>query len=58
VKIIVFLTTEGDRTWWDHMLSLLPFLLKLGVPVGVLLWVYIAVGRQAASNDKSDARKV
>ena len=58
VKIIVFLTSEGDRSWWDHLLSLLPFLLKLGVPVAVLLWVYVAVGRLGPSNDAGDAPSV
>ena len=43
VKIIVFTTSQGDLTWWEHLASLLPFMLKLGVPVAVLLWVYIAV---------------
>ena len=45
IKIIVYLTSKDDRSWWSHLLSLLPFLLKLGVPAMVLLWVYISLGR-------------
>ena len=44
-KLIIFLVAQADRTWWDHLLSLLPFVLKLGVPVGILLGVYWALGR-------------
>jgi len=45
VKVIAYLTTEVDQSWWSQLTSLLPFVLKLGVPVAILLWVYWAVGR-------------
>ncbi len=45
IKVVIYFASEGDRSWWDHLLSLLPFVLKLGVPVMTLLCVYIALGR-------------
>ncbi len=45
VKAVILLTDSGDRSWWSHALSLLPLLLKLGVPVAALLWAYIAIGK-------------
>lgn len=44
VKVIVYFTTEAETSWWGHLFSLLPFMLKLGVPVLTLLFVYIALG--------------
>jgi len=44
-KVITFLRADEGQTWWDHFFSLLPFILKLGVPVGVLLVVYFTLGR-------------
>lgn len=44
VKLIVFFATETDTSWWAHLFQLLPFMLKLGVPVVTLLFVYIALG--------------
>lgn len=46
VKVIVYLTTKTETSWWAHLYPLLPFMLKLGVPVVTLLFVYIALGRQ------------
>ena len=42
-----YFTREEERSWWGLMVSLLPFILKLGVPVAVLLWVYWTLGRLA-----------
>ena len=53
VKVIVFLTSEGEQGWAHHLLSLLPFILKLGVPVATLLWVYWALGRQVAKTSET-----
>ena len=56
IKIVVYFTAEDHRSWWSHLLTLLPFLLKLGVPAMVLLWVYISLGRlrpQKLSDEES-----
>ncbi len=44
-KLISYLASEEERSWWDHLWSLLPFILKLVVPVAALLWVYMSLGR-------------
>jgi len=38
------LSGEQEIGWWSSLQSLLPFLLKIGVPAGTLLWVYVALG--------------
>ena len=48
VKVIIFLTDDAEWSWWDHFFSLLPFILKLGVPVAALLWAYKAMGKLSA----------
>ena len=53
VKIVVYFTTEGETSWWGHMFSLFPFMLKLGVPVVTLLWVYIALGRHRPKTEEN-----
>lgn len=45
VKLFQYFSSESDRSWWAHVASLLPFLLTLGVPLVVLLWVYLSLGR-------------
>ncbi|UCE59013.1 MAG: hypothetical protein JSU63_16410 [Phycisphaerales bacterium] len=52
VKVIIFFSSQGERSWWDHLVSLLPFILKLGVPVATLLWVYLALGRVESRADE------
>ncbi len=53
VKVVVYFTTEGERSWWGHLFSLFPFMLKLGVPVVTLLWVYIALGRHRPKTEEN-----
>lgn len=53
VKIVVYLTTEGETSWWRHLFSLFPFMLKLGVPVVTLLFVYIALGRHRPRTEEN-----
>ncbi|MEE9294246.1 MAG: hypothetical protein V3W34_04675, partial [Phycisphaerae bacterium] len=48
VKVAVYLAGNGDRSFWDHLFSLLPLFLKLGVPAGTLLWAYIVIGKLSA----------
>ena len=45
IKIALMFTGKDDQTWWNHLASVLPFLLKLGVPVAALIGVYVALGR-------------
>lgn len=45
IKVVVYFTSDESRSWWDHLFSLVPFMLKLGLPVLALLWVYISLGR-------------
>ena len=45
VKLIQYYRSGPDRSWWTHAGSLLPVLLTLGVPLAVLLWVYLSLGR-------------
>jgi hypothetical protein len=51
VKLVVFFASQEDRSWWDHLVSLLPFMLKLGVPVAALLWVYLVLRRVESRAD-------
>lgn len=44
VKTVGFFVNNQGRTWWEQVFALLPFLLKLGVPVAGLLWVYWRLG--------------
>ncbi len=46
-KVILVATSDDSLGWWDHFVSLLPFILKLGVPAGALIWTYVALGRLA-----------
>lgn len=55
VNIVVYFSTEGEKSWWGHLFSLLPFMLKLGVPVVMLLWVYIALGRHRPKTEENAA---
>ncbi len=55
VKVIFFLTSDEQQSWWDHLVSLLPVLLKLGVPVAALLWAYMALGRLRPRNEEGEA---
>ena len=52
-KVIIFLVSEEELRWWQHLFSLLPFVLKLGVPVGALLGVYWALGRMVAPAEEA-----
>ncbi len=58
IKAVVYFRGGDDRQWWDHLYSVLPFVLKLGVPVAVLLWVYWSLGkavrREKVAPDKSE----
>ena len=44
IKMVAYLTADGERSWWSHLVSLLPFLVELGIPVAVLLWAYAVLG--------------
>jgi hypothetical protein len=45
VKLLIYLHSEEREPWWRYAASLLPFILKLGVPVAALFWVYLVLGR-------------
>ena len=45
VKLAMYLQDEQRAPWWRYLASLLPFILKLGVPVAALFWVYVVLGR-------------
>lgn len=45
VKLVILLTSAEELPWWSYFTSLLPFLLKLGVPVAALLWIYVLLGK-------------
>lgn len=45
VKLVIYLQSEQRESWWRYLASLLPFLLKLGVPLAALFWVYVVLGR-------------
>lgn len=40
VRAVSFFSAAHEKGWWEQVQALLPFMLKLGVPVAVLLWVY------------------
>ncbi len=44
-NVVRIFTGEQEQTWWDYLVTLLPFILRLGVPVVVLIWVYVALGK-------------
>ena len=44
VKLVTYLHSEDRQPWWRHLGSLLPFVLKLGIPVVALFWVYVVLG--------------
>ena len=44
VKLVTYLQSEERQPWWRYVGSLLPFVLKLGVPVVALFWVYVVLG--------------
>ncbi len=50
VRVMMF-WNEEDATWWDQLRSAMPFVLKLTVPVGALIWVYVALGRHIMETD-------
>ncbi|MBU0716790.1 MAG: hypothetical protein KJ749_00945 [Planctomycetes bacterium] len=54
-KLVAYFMQEEERSWWNHMVSLLPFILKLGVPVAVLLWVYWTIGRMIPEASSTEA---
>jgi len=56
-KTIGFFAAAHERSWWQQVQALLPFILKLGVPVAVLLWVYWRMGvpEGAAADSPADA---
>ena len=54
-KLVAYFMQEEERSWWNHMVSLLPFILKLGVPVAVLLWVYWTLGRVIPEASSTEA---
>ena len=45
VKLVTYFRSEEQGPWWHYLGSLLPFILKLGVPVAGLVWVYVVLGR-------------
>ena len=50
-KIVEFFRSDDNRRWWDHLYTLAPFMLKLGVPVAALLWIYFVLGRGREDKD-------
>lgn len=52
-KVVLFATSEETTSWWQHAVTLLPFVLKLGVPVGALIWAYVLLGRMAKAEPAS-----
>lgn len=44
VKLVTYLQSEDRQPWWRYVASLLPFVLKLGIPVVALFWVYVVLG--------------
>ncbi len=57
IKIVAYFWTDEKRTVWMHIESLFPPILKLGVPVVTLLWVYFSLGRMlpAKKDEKAEA---
>jgi hypothetical protein len=45
VKLVTYLQSEDRQPWWRYIGSLLPFILKLGVPVVALFWIYVVLGK-------------
>ncbi|MFQ5591990.1 MAG: hypothetical protein ACE5HE_12560 [Phycisphaerae bacterium] len=52
---ITIIASGENNTWRDHLVALLPFILKLGVPVAALIWVYVALGRAGAESSYDGA---
>ena len=45
VKLVTYVQSEEPLPWWRYLGSLLPFFLKLGVPLAALFWVYVVLGK-------------
>jgi hypothetical protein len=45
VRLIGLIWRPGDRTWWGYFGPLVPLVIKLGVPVAVLYYVYLMLNR-------------
>lgn len=45
VKLVAYLQSEEQVSWYDYIVPILPFILKLGVPAAALAWVYWSIGR-------------
>lgn len=58
VRAVSFFSATRETGWWEQVQALLPFVLKLGVPVAILLWVYWRLsswaGRANGAPDGSD----
>ena len=52
VKIITYFTDTEGLSWWEHVYSLTPLFLKLGVPLVALLWAYVVIGKLQPSIGK------
>lgn len=53
VQLVRFVVAQNERTLSDDLVALLPFILKLGLPVGLLLWVYFRLGSAESALRKS-----
>ena len=54
-KVVAFVSDRDGRSWWAQVYSLAPFILKLGIPVALLLWVYFVLGRGREDKDAVEA---
>lgn len=51
IKIIQYFVSDQELRWWNHIFALLPFMLQLGVPAGVLGVAYVMLGRLLPPGD-------
>ncbi|MCO6438828.1 MAG: hypothetical protein J5J06_17165 [Phycisphaerae bacterium] len=53
--IAVFIARQDQRSIWQDLAQVMPFLFKLGLPAAALLWTYYLLGRcRARMNAQAD----
>ena len=47
------LGAESGLSWWSQLFANLPWFLGFVVPIGILMWIYYALGRSAGKQSAS-----
>jgi len=47
------LRAESGLSWWGQLLASLPWLIGFVIPIGLMMWIYIALGRHTGKTATS-----